>query len=94
MERMACPIGSLRRTVSGAIVFFQAASSQKERNMSFKFGVGQAVDYKPPGERAGHFMVVRQMPEEPPAVERNYHIKSDQEGFQRSVLEHDLRASS
>ena len=61
--------------------------------MSFKFVVGQAVDYTPPGEWAGHFLVVRQMPEEPPAVERNYHIKSDREGFQRNVLEHDLSAS-
>ena len=58
--------------------------------MSFKFAVGQPVEYKPPGGKVGLFRVVRQMPEEFRAFDRVYRIKSDSEGFERNVLECDL----
>lgn len=58
--------------------------------MSFKFVVGQAVEYKPIGAKVGLFKVMRQMPEEHRAIDRRYRIKSEQEGFERNVLECDL----
>ena len=58
--------------------------------MSFKFTVGQAVEYKPTGAKPGLFKVMRQMPEEFRAVDRKYRIKSEHEGFERNVLECDL----
>jgi hypothetical protein len=58
--------------------------------MSFKFAVGQAVEYKPAGAKVGLFKVTRQMPEEFQAIDRKYRIKSDHEGFERNVLECDL----
>lgn len=61
--------------------------------MGFKFAVGQAVEYKPTGGMLGLYTVVRQMPEEFRAVDRKYRIKSEQEGFERNVLECDLRES-
>ena len=62
--------------------------------MSFKFAVGQAVEYKPTGAKVGLFKVIRQMPEEFQAIDRKYRIKSEHEGFERNVLECDLSASS
>lgn len=61
--------------------------------MAFKFTVGQAVEYKPVGSKLGVFKVLRQMPEEFPAVDRKYRIKSLDESFERNVLECDLSAS-
>ena len=61
--------------------------------MTYKFAVGQAVEYKPTGAKVGLFRVIRQMPEELQAIDRKYRIKSDHEGFERSVLECDLSAS-
>ena len=58
--------------------------------MSFKFAVGQAVEYKPVGASVGLFKVTRQMPEEFQAIDRRYRIKSDHEGFERNVMECDL----
>jgi hypothetical protein len=58
--------------------------------MSFKFTIGQAVEYKPAGGKTGLFKVVRQMPEEFRAIDRAYRIKNDSEGFERNVLECDL----
>jgi len=58
--------------------------------MSFKFAVGQAVEYKPAGASVGLFKVTRQMPEEFQAIDRRYRIKSDHEGFERNVMECDL----
>lgn len=58
--------------------------------MSFKFAVGQAVEYRPTGAKVGLFKVTRQMPEEFQAIDRKYRIKSDHEGFERNVLECDL----
>ena len=62
--------------------------------MSFKFAVGQAVEYRPTGAKVGLFKVTRQMPEEFQAIDRKYRIKSDQEGFERNVLECDLNEST
>ncbi len=61
--------------------------------MSFKFNVGQAVEYKPAGGMVGLYTVMRQMPEEFRAFDRKYRIKSQREGFERNVLECDLRES-
>ena len=61
--------------------------------MSFKFNVGQAVEYKPTGGLLGLYTVIRQMPEEFRAFDRKYRIKSQREGFERNVLECDLRES-
>jgi hypothetical protein len=61
--------------------------------MSFKFAVGQAVEYKPTGGKLGLYTVVRQMPEEFRAFDRKYRIKSQYEHFERNVLECDLSDS-
>ena len=61
--------------------------------MSFKFAVGQAVEYKPVGAKVGLFRVTRQMPEEFQAIDRKYRIKSDHEDFERNVFECDLAAA-
>jgi len=56
--------------------------------MSFKFAVGQAVEYTPVGEKkAGLYKVTRQMPEEQHAADLKYRIKSDAEVYERNVLE-------
>jgi len=62
--------------------------------MSFKFTVGQAVEYRPAGAKVGLFKVTRQMPEEFHAIDRKYRIKSEQEGFERNVLECDLNEAT
>jgi hypothetical protein len=61
--------------------------------MSFKYDVGQAVEYKPVGGKTGFFTVVRRMPEEHGAFDRRYRIKSGRESFERNVLECDLNAT-
>ena len=61
--------------------------------MSFKYDVGEAVEYKPVGGNIGLFTVVRRMPEEHGAFDRRYRIKSAREGFERNVLECDLAPS-
>ena len=56
--------------------------------MSFKFSVGQAVEYTPAGQkRAGLYKVVRQMPQEEQAIDLKYCIKSEAEPYERNVLE-------
>ena len=56
--------------------------------MSFKFSVGQAVEYTPIGaKKAGLYKVTRQMPKEEQAVDLKYRIKSDAEAYERNVLE-------
>jgi hypothetical protein len=62
--------------------------------MSFKFAVGQTVEYKPVGAKVGLFRVMRQMPEEFRSIDRRYRIKSEQEGFERNVLECDLNETT
>jgi hypothetical protein len=56
--------------------------------MSFKFLVGQAVEYTPIGEKKpGLFKIVRQMPKEDQASDVYYRIKSEAEGHERNVAE-------
>jgi hypothetical protein len=60
--------------------------------MSFKFSVGEAVEYARRGEKVGLFTVTRQMPEELRAFDRQYRIKNGQ-GMEWSVLECELSTS-
>jgi hypothetical protein len=62
---------------------------QNERDpMSFKFLVGQAVEYTPIGEKvAGFYRIKKQMPREEQAFDLRYRIKSEAEAFERNVLE-------
>jgi hypothetical protein len=61
--------------------------------MSFKFLVGQAVEYTPIGlKKAGLYKVVRQMPTEEQALDLRYRIKSETEAYERNVLECQLSA--
>ena len=56
--------------------------------MSFKFFVGQAVEYTPMGEKtAGLYKIMRQMPKEEQAFDLKYLIKSEAEAYERNVLE-------
>ena len=56
--------------------------------MSFKFVVGQEVEYTPIGEKtAGLYKIMRQMPKEEQAVDLRYRIKSQAEPYERNVLE-------
>jgi hypothetical protein len=56
--------------------------------MSFKFLVGQAVEYTPIGEKvAGFYKITRQMPVEERAFDLKYCIKSQAEAYERNVLE-------
>jgi hypothetical protein len=56
--------------------------------MSFKFLVGQAVEYTPIGEKtAGLYKIMRQMPAEEQAIDLRYRIKSEAEAYERNVLE-------
>ena len=62
--------------------------------MSFKFFVGQAVEYTPVGEKtAGLYKIVRQMPEEEQAFDLKYLIKSEAEAYERNVLECQLSSN-
>jgi hypothetical protein len=62
--------------------------------MAFKFSVGEVVEYKPRGQSAGLFSVIRHMPEEDGAGDRKYCIKSRQEGFERTVSEFELQPAN
>jgi len=56
--------------------------------MSFKFLIGQAVEYTPIGEKtAGRYTILRQMPKEEQAIDLKYIIKSEAEAYERNVLE-------
>ena len=56
--------------------------------MSFKFLVGQAVEYTHIGEKvAGFYKIMRQMPVEEQAIDLKYCIKSEAEAYERNVLE-------
>jgi hypothetical protein len=76
-----------------ALITIAAAGSlrlpQQESNpMSFKFLVGQAVEYTPIGEKvAGFYKIMRQMPAEEQAIDLKYCIKSEAEAYERNVLE-------
>jgi len=61
--------------------------------MSFKFFVGQAVEYTPIGEKtAGLYKIMRQMPTEDQAIDLKYRIKSETEAYERCVPESMLRS--
>jgi len=61
--------------------------------MSFKFLVGQAVEYTPIGEKTpGLFKIVRQMPLEDQSIDVYYRIKSETENYERNVAEGHLNA--
>jgi len=61
--------------------------------MSFKFPVGQAVEYTPiGGKTAGLYRITRQMPKEEQAFDLRYQIKSEAEIYERNVLECQLSA--
>ena len=61
--------------------------------MSFKFLVGQAVEYTPVGgKKAGLYKILRQMPQEERAFDLKYCIKSEAEPYERNVLECQLSA--
>ena len=56
--------------------------------MSFKFLVGQAVEYTPIGDKnPGIFKIVRRMPKEDQAIDLYYRIKSETENHERNVAE-------
>jgi hypothetical protein len=62
--------------------------STRHETMSFKFLVGQAVEYTPIGQkRAGLYKIMRQMPKEEQAFDLRYVIKSEAEAYERNVLE-------
>ena len=61
--------------------------------MAHRFKVGQLVEYRPIGAKLSRFKIVRSLPEEFPATDWKYRIKSDQEGFERTVFEFDLSPS-
>ena len=62
--------------------------------MSFKFLVGQVVEYTPIGEKKpGLYKIVRQMRMEECAVDLKYLIKSEAEAYERNVLECQLSFS-
>jgi hypothetical protein len=61
--------------------------------MSFKFAVGQAVEYTPMGAKtAGLYKIIRRMPMEERAIDLRYRIKSETEPHERNVLECQLSA--
>jgi hypothetical protein len=63
--------------------------------MPFKFSVGQSVEYTPIGEKkAGLYKITRQMPMEEQAADLRYRIKSDEEVYERNVLECHLTSFS
>ena len=57
--------------------------------MAHRFRVGDLVSFKAVGRKVGLYKVVRHMPEEFRAADWRYRIKSDQEDFERTVLECD-----
>jgi hypothetical protein len=61
--------------------------------MSFKFAVGQSVEYKPTNGPISLYTIVKQMPKEDGQFDCRYRIKNEQETFERNVFEYDLTAS-
>jgi hypothetical protein len=60
--------------------------------MTFKYPVGQLVEYTPPSEMPGLYRVIRQMPVEDNHIDLAYLIKPERKGFDRVVLECNLSA--
>jgi hypothetical protein len=61
--------------------------------MAHKFKVGQLVEYIPIGGKVSLYKILRHLPEEFAATDWKYRIKSDQEGFERTVLECNLSSA-
>ena len=62
--------------------------------MAHKFHVGDFVDFKRAGSKnVGLFKILKLLPEEFQAADWRYRIKSEQEGFERTVFEWDLSPS-
>ena len=55
--------------------------------MAHRFKVGQLVEYRPIGAKVSLYKILGHLPEEFGATDWKYRIKSDQEGFERTVLE-------
>ena len=60
--------------------------------MSFKFAVGQTVEYNSGSSHPSLCTVVKLMPEEGGQLSFRYRIKVEQEKFERTVYEYDLTA--
>ena len=58
--------------------------------MTFKYPVGQLVEYTPPSEMPRLYRVIRQMPVEDTHIDLAYLIKPERQGFNRVVLECNL----
>lgn len=61
--------------------------------MQFKFAIGEAVEYSPMGRSAGRYTVTRHQPVEDSDGTRRYRVKSSNEGYERTVAEHDLTST-
>ena len=62
--------------------------------MAHRFQVGDFVAFKPAGSKdVGHFKIIQRLPEEFRAADWRYRIKSEQEGFERTVFEWALSPS-
>jgi hypothetical protein len=87
--KTAIESGQRITTSTPNIISDRCPLTQKGRNLrSFKFLVGQTVEYTPIGEKkAGLFKIVRQMPKEDQAIDAYYRIKSETEAHERNVLE-------
>ena len=87
----------MRRCILVAVhvrVVLPIAQHTGRKKIAFKFDMGQSVEYKPVGGKIGLFQVTRQMPEEFQAFDRKCRIKGSGEGFERCVLECDLRPAN
>jgi hypothetical protein len=60
--------------------------------MTFKYPVGQLVEYTPPSEMPALYRITRQMPVEDTHIDLAYLIKPERQGFNRVVLECNLTA--
>jgi hypothetical protein len=63
--------------------------------MSFKFRVGQTVEYTPIGQKkASLYLITRCMPMEEQSFDLRYRIKSESEAYERNVLECQLTSNA
>jgi hypothetical protein len=58
--------------------------------MTFKYLVGQLVEFSPPSEMPALYRIARQMPVEDGRIDLAYLIKPERQGFSRVVLECNL----
>jgi hypothetical protein len=71
----------------------KAPTERRDYDVAHKFRIGELVSFKAIGQKLGLYKIIRHMPEEFQAIDWKYRIKSDQEGFERTVLECDLSPS-